>query len=217
MESTRRQTPISFYKQGIDISTIHVHLHLVRLCGLVSHRHQSAESVAQNQIVMKKTTLVLTVLVGIMLGLGGFTFYFGEGHSYLSKNPEACLNCHIMRPQFDSWQKASHHTAATCVQCHLPQNSIYTYVSKAENGFNHSTAFTLQNFDEPITITEKNSQILQQNCIYCHDGITENLTHGSTTDADAISCVHCHQTVGHGERLGLGGPLRHEEKGGIEQ
>ena len=151
-----------------------------------------------------------------MLVLGAFTFYYAEGHSYLSKNPEACVNCHIMNPQYDSWQKASHHTAATCAQCHLPQGSfVGKYMSKAENGFNHSKAFTLQNFHEPIAITQKNSRILQKNCIYCHSQITENLTHGSTTDTDAVSCVHCHRSVGHGEPLGLGGPLREEEKGGI--
>ncbi len=182
---------------------------------MAPHRGQITESIAQPKVKMNKALLVLVILIGVMLGLGGFTFYYGEGHSYLSKNPEACLNCHIMRPQFDSWQKASHHTAATCVQCHLPQSSAYKYISKAENGFNHSKAFTLQNFDEPIKITEKNSRILQQNCVYCHSAITENLTHGSTTNADGLSCVHCHRTVGHGEPLGLGGPLRKEEKGGI--
>ena len=164
---------------------------------------------------MNRATLALAISVGVILGLGGFTFYYGEGHSYLSKNPEACVNCHIMNPQYDSWQKASHHTAATCAQCHLPHSFPDKYISKAENGFNHSKAFTLQNFHEPIAITAKNSRILQENCIYCHSQITENLTHGTTTHANAVSCVHCHRTVGHGEPLGLGGPLREEEKGGI--
>lgn len=163
---------------------------------------------------MKKPLLVLLIMLGIMLGLGAFTFYYGEGHSYMSKNPEACVNCHIMTAQYDSWQKASHHTAATCVQCHLPQTFPHNYISKAENGFNHSKAFTLQNFHEPIAITQKNSDILQENCIYCHSAITENLTHGVTTGDDALSCVHCHRTVGHGEPLGLGGPLSEEETGG---
>ena len=163
---------------------------------------------------MNRPILLLTILIGALIGLGGFTFYYAEGHSYLSKNPEACVNCHIMNPQYDSWQKASHHTAATCVQCHLPQQGfVKKYMSKAENGFNHSKAFTLQNFHEPIAITAKNSQILQDNCVYCHSQITENLTHGSTQGSDSVSCVHCHRTVGHGEPLGLGGPLREEEKG----
>jgi cytochrome c nitrite reductase small subunit len=63
-------------------------------------------------------------LVGVLLGVGGFTGYYGEGLSYFSSNPAACTNCHIMKPQFDSWQKASHHTIAGCVDCHLPQGFL---------------------------------------------------------------------------------------------
>ena len=72
----------------------------------------------------------------------------------------ACINCHIMQPQFDSWQKASHHTFATCVDCHLPHDFVGKYIAKAENGYLHSRAFTLQDFAEPIRITAKNSRIL---------------------------------------------------------
>ena len=133
----------------------------------------------------------------------------------MSTDPKACVNCHIMQPQYDSWQKASHHTVATCVQCHIPHDFINKWISKSENGYNHSKAFTLQDFPEPIVITEKNSRILQQNCIDCHNNMIENLTHGSTTDANAVRCVNCHRTVGHGEPMGLGGPLRPDEKGGI--
>ena len=133
----------------------------------------------------------------------------------MSSDPKACVNCHIMQPQYDSWQKASHHTVATCVQCHLPHDFVNKYISKAENGYNHSKAFTLQNFHEPIIITKKNSRILQQNCIGCHMDMVENLTHISTTDTNDVRCVKCHIDVGHGERAGLGGPLRQDETGGI--
>jgi hypothetical protein len=29
-----------------------------------------------------------------------------------------CVNRHIMQPQYDSWQKASHHSITTCIDCH---------------------------------------------------------------------------------------------------
>jgi cytochrome c nitrite reductase small subunit len=161
---------------------------------------------------MDKNNVLLAILLGLMIGLGGFTFNYGEGLSYFSKDPEACTNCHIMEPQFDSWQKASHHVAATCVECHLPHDFIDKYISKAENGWNHSKAFTLQDFHEPISITWRNSRILQKNCIECHNRMVENVVHGSTSARDAVSCVHCHRNVGHGEPAGLGGPLRLSEK-----
>jgi hypothetical protein len=58
----------------------------------------------------------LAATVGVALGIGGFTFRYAEGLSYLSADPRACVNCHIMRPEYDAWQKASHHTTAVCVE-----------------------------------------------------------------------------------------------------
>ena len=112
--------------------------------------------------------------------------------------------------QYDSWQKASHHAVAGCVDCHLPSGFPGKYVAKALNGYHHSRAFTFQDFHEPIQITPRNAEILQENCLRCHEDLVHALVTGATTDRDAIRCVHCHQTVGHGEPAGLGGPDRGE-------
>lgn len=151
---------------------------------------------------------ILAGLAGLGLGVGAFTFHYAEGLSYLSTDPRACANCHIMEPQYDSWQKASHHGVAVCVDCHLPHDFVGKYVAKLENGYRHSRAFTLQDFHEPIAITEKNSRILQRSCLDCHADFLHQQLPGATTDRDAIRCVHCHAAVGHGERAGLGGPER---------
>jgi cytochrome c nitrite reductase small subunit len=150
-------------------------------------------------------------LPGVLIGIGTTTFNYAEGLSYLSTDPAACANCHIMRPQYDAWQKASHHTAATCVDCHLPATFVAKYIAKAENGWNHSKAFTLQDFPEPIMITPKNADILQANCLRCH----ANLVHDQAIvwTEGAPRCVHCHVSVGHGEPVGLGGPMKaHEDE-----
>lgn len=148
--------------------------------------------------------LAVAVILGIFIGLSGFTFLYGEGSSYLSKDPAACVNCHIMRPQYESWQKASHHAVANCVDCHLPHDFIPKWLAKAENGYLHSKGFTLQDFHEPILIRESSQRVLQQNCLQCHAGLVHELVAGATTDADAVSCLHCHRSVGHGETVGLG-------------
>ena len=141
---------------------------------------------------------LLCCLGGILLGLGMYTFWYAEGGSYFSSNPQACVNCHIMREQFDSWQKASHHAVATCVDCHLPHESMAKWIAKGENGFWHSLRFTLQDFHEPIRIHDKNARILQDNCIKCHEGLVGDLVaHGSFAD-ESNSCVRCHASVGHG-------------------
>src|SRR4051812_13243221 len=101
--------------------------------------------------------LLFAIAAGILLGLGAFTFRYAEGLSYFSADPKACANCHIMRRQYDGWQKASHHGVAVCVDCHLPRSFIAKLLAKASNGYHHSKGFTLQDFDEPIRIKPKNS------------------------------------------------------------
>ena len=148
--------------------------------------------------------LVLVILLGGGFGLGSFTFQYAEGLSYFSKDPAACKNCHIMEPQFDSWQKGSHHAVATCVDCHLPHEFIPKYIAKAENGYFHSKGFTFEDFPEPIMIKAKNARILQKNCLECHEGLVGDMVHGAQKGKDAVSCVHCHRSVGHGDSVGMG-------------
>jgi cytochrome c nitrite reductase small subunit len=142
--------------------------------------------------------VVLCALIGILLGLGMYTFWYAEGASYFSSNPASCVNCHIMREQYESWQRASHHAHASCVECHLPHEGLAKWLAKAENGFWHSTRFTLQDFHEPIRIHKKNARILQDNCVKCHEGLVGDLVdHGAFAD-ESNSCVRCHSAVGHG-------------------
>jgi cytochrome c nitrite reductase small subunit len=152
--------------------------------------------------------IVLCVLVGVAGGLSAFTFRYAEGLSYLSREPSACVNCHIMRSQYDSWQKGSHHAVAVCIDCHLPHGFIAKYLAKAENGWRHSEKFTSQTFVEPIRVAPHGMAILQENCVACHGDLVHEIAGGPRGRHDELTCVHCHAGAGHGERAGLGGPLR---------
>jgi len=144
--------------------------------------------------------LVLAVLGGTTVGLGAFTFHYGEGLSYFSTDPRACRNCHIMNEQFDSWTKGPHHGVAGCVDCHLPHTFVPKFLAKASNGYHHSRGFTFLDFHEPILIKPGNAAILQESCLRCHADFVHDIVAGSTTAEDAVRCVHCHRGVGHGAR-----------------
>ena len=146
------------------------------------------------------SALTLAILTGALLGAGGYTVSTSEATAYFRDDPKACINCHIMREQFDGWQKASHHGHATCNDCHMPPGFVNKYWTKAENGYWHSKGFTLQDFHEPIQIQPLNAAILQANCIACHGDFVHDIVRGSTTAEDAVRCVHCHRGVGHGAR-----------------
>ncbi|QQR80604.1 MAG: cytochrome c nitrite reductase small subunit [Deltaproteobacteria bacterium] len=147
-----------------------------------------------------KMRVFIVVLVGVFVGLGFFTFHYAAGLSYFSSDPKACVNCHIMNDEYSSWQKGPHHEAAKCVDCHLPHALIPKLIAKSENGYHHSKGFTFQDFHEPIMIKPKNAHILQENCLRCHGDFVHDIVAGSTTDRDAVLCVHCHRNVGHGVR-----------------
>ncbi len=158
------------------------------------------------KIELKKWWITAAIAVGMLSGIGGYTFFYAEGLSYLSADPGVCANCHIMQPQLDSWQKSSHKNVAACVNCHLPHEFIPKYIAKAENGYHHAKSFTFQDFHEPIMIKAKSAQILQDNCLSCHGKLVIDMVMGATKDPNAVRCIHCHADVGHGPRAGLGGP-----------
>lgn len=149
-----------------------------------------------------KLRVVLIVLlvwtVGVFAGLGTHTFHYAEGLSYFSNDPKACVNCHIMREQYDGWLKSPHHAVATCNDCHTPHDLIGKYLSKAENGYWHSKGFTLQDFHEPIMIRPKNTAVLQANCVHCHQQMVDGINHHAGDARRMLDCMHCHRDVGHG-------------------
>jgi cytochrome c nitrite reductase small subunit len=156
--------------------------------------------------------VVLAVTIGIAAGIGAYTFRYARGLSYLSTDPKACVNCHIMNPQYDAWQKASHHQVAVCVDCHLPHAFVPKYLAKMENGWRHGEKFTTQRFVEPIVVQAKGRAILQENCLRCHGDLVHGIVRASaSTPGDDFRCTHCHAGVGHGEKTGIGGPLTRVE------
>lgn len=100
---------------------------------------------------------------------------------------------------------------AACVDCHLPHSLIPKLIAKSDNGYRHSKGFTLQDFQEPIMMTRRNRQILNDNCLRCHDAMVHNLASVTGDRAKAVQCTHCHRSVGHGETTGMG---RYEPKEG---
>lgn len=144
--------------------------------------------------------LLLNSLLGILLGASGYTFYYAQGASYLSNDPQACVNCHIMRSQFEDWEKGSHHALATCNDCHMPHAFFPKWLTKATNGYHHSLAFTLWNFREPIRIKPGNSGVLNANCLYCHRDFVREITAHRVLEDEELYCVRCHNDIGHGPR-----------------
>lgn len=140
--------------------------------------------------------LVFVLLLGTALGVGAYTFYYAEGASYLTDDPEACVNCHVMRDQFDGWLKSGHHHVATCNDCHTPKGFVSKYYVKARNGWHHSVAFTTGRFHEPIRITPFNRAVTQGACRQCHSEVVAQIDAHPGVRGE-LDCIRCHRQVGH--------------------
>ncbi len=138
-------------------------------------------------------------LAGVAAGLGLYTFVYAKGYSYVTNDPAACANCHVMNDQYDGWLKASHRSVAVCNDCHVPHDPIGKYKTKAENGFWHSYYFTTQSFEEPIRATAKSRAIAEANCRRCHDPVVQAMGTPAHAGSEDISCIRCHGSVGHVE------------------
>lgn len=139
------------------------------------------------------------VAVGVAAGVGAYTFLYAKGGSYMTNDPAACANCHVMQGQFDAWQKSSHHSVAVCNDCHVPMDSfVGKWWVKATNGWHHSSAFTTGDYPEPIRAKERSREVVEAQCRRCHADLAETVDgHGTGRDAVQRSCVSCHDSVGH--------------------
>lgn len=147
---------------------------------------------------MRRWLLPATVvLLGMAIGIGAFTFVYARGASYMTNDPTACANCHIMSEHYAAWTKSSHRSVAVCNDCHAPHDLIGKYMTKARNGFWHSFYFTSGNFPDPLRITPRNHEITEHACRDCHEQITDAIEHGAPTHDEEISCTRCHARVGH--------------------
>ena len=139
---------------------------------------------------------VIAIAVGVAIGIGAYTFVYAKGASYLTNDPNACANCHVMREQLDGWIASSHRAVAVCNDCHAPHDLVGKYATKAINGFWHSVAFTTGRFHEPIAITRRNREVTEGTCRDCHRAIVDAIDARAPHDRP-MECIRCHRSVGH--------------------
>ncbi|MGM0376191.1 MAG: cytochrome c nitrite reductase small subunit [Bacteroidota bacterium] len=144
------------------------------------------------------------ILAGIFIGLGIYVIHISKAPSYLSDEPETCINCHIMGPQYATWSHSSHREWANCNDCHVPHNNVLNhYYFKAKDGMRHSAMFTFRLEPQVIFIKQAGKDVVQQNCERCHEELITDTK--LTTMRPEIHrginnryCTECHREVPHG-------------------
>jgi cytochrome c nitrite reductase small subunit len=151
----------------------------------------------------------VAAISAIFIGLVLFILYISNAVSYLSDDPKVCINCHVMNPQYATWQTSSHAGKATCNDCHVPHDSfVRKYFFKANDGLRHATIYTLRLEPQVIRIKEAGAGVVQENCIRCHSNKVHDLAVGCITfagykEGEGLLCYNCHADVPHGRVNGL--------------
>jgi len=149
-----------------------------------------------------RTPVIL--LLGCIIGLGMYVLRLSNAVSYLSDDPQACINCHVMTPHYLSWTHSSHREVATCNDCHVPHNNIVNkYFFKAKDGLYHSSVFTLRKEPEVIRALGPSVNVIQNNCVRCHqyqvtDAKLSAFVSGHHENRTDRLCWDCHREVPHG-------------------
>lgn len=149
--------------------------------------------------------IAVVILIGIIAGLGFYIVRIANATSYLSDEPEACINCHVMNTQYASWQHSSHRRVTNCNDCHVPHNNVFNkYFFKAKDGLRHATMFTLRLEPQVIMIKEAGKGAVHDNCIRCHGKLLE-VPHLEALPASGYyairtgrDCTACHRSTPHG-------------------
>lgn len=152
----------------------------------------------------EKWRFTVIILGGILTGIFLLVVHISKAASYLSDEPETCINCHVMYPQYASWSKSSHSQVATCSECHVPQDNVFRkYYVKGTDGMKHSTYFTFRWEPQVISIKSRGINVVQENCIRCHldmvdmIGAVEVTGRTAAREGDTL-CWDCHRETPHG-------------------
>ncbi len=152
----------------------------------------------------KEWRFVVTILLGIFIGLLLFILHAARATAYLSDDPKACVNCHVMAPQFATWERGSHGKVTVCNDCHVPQDNLVSkYLFKASDGLRHSFMFTFRLEPQVIQIKNAGKKAVQQNCVRCHSNVIHPISLRAVSNQKIIDeeeryCWDCHRETPHG-------------------
>jgi cytochrome c nitrite reductase small subunit len=142
--------------------------------------------------------------LGVLCGIGLLVLRLSNAFSYLSDEPRTCVNCHVMAPQYATWQHSSHTRVATCTDCHVPHDNVARkYAFKAADGLRHAYVFTFRLEPQVIEIGDAGKGAVQENCIRCHLPLLQRVAIRTVSPEGARHgeghlCWDCHRETPHG-------------------
>lgn len=141
----------------------------------------------------KKKKTGLYALAVLVLGISA-SFFLLMGPPRLlakSESPVFCAGCHVMEAEYEAWSHTGAHRRKQCIECHLPNDNVALhYTWKSIDGMKDVVMFYSGRVPERITITQHGREVVQDNCIRCHETTVEHIDHERI-------CWECHRRIAH--------------------
>jgi cytochrome c nitrite reductase small subunit len=137
--------------------------------------------------------LLLFVLLGALLGI--IVYASTVTAIKATDTGEFCSSCHVMGTVYEAFTN-SPHARLDCNDCHAPtDNVVNKMMFKARAGIGHIYMNTIgaSQIPDVLHATDDSVDVINQNCISCHQYTLENVAHDSKG-----TCNDCHRQVPHG-------------------
>lgn len=140
---------------------------------------------------LKAIILVSGIVLTVVLGIAGAV--------KITMSPDFCKQCHVMAPEYATWESSSHVQIA-CTKCHIKPglgNLILHKLSATKELYLYFTG----TYDRPIAMNHK---LEDEVCTQCHSTNREITPAGDLIiphdkhAAKKVQCVECHAGVAHG-------------------
>lgn len=145
---------------------------------------------------ISKLLISLSLAVGIGIALSLFLMLGPPKLLAKSEAPIFCGGCHVMESEYETWFHTGAHKRNKCVDCHLPnENAGIHYAWKTLDGLKDVVFFYSGRVPEHIRLTMHGAEVLQRNCIRCHQEAVEFVNPDR-------KCWECHRWITH-KRSGI--------------
>lgn len=143
---------------------------------------------------LKAFILISGLLLAVLLSTAGAL--------KLTMSPQFCARCHVMNPEYTTWQASSHLNVA-CTDCHIKPglgNLVVHKISAVKELVLYATGL----YHRPIKMSHKLDDVV---CTQCHSSNREFTPAGDLIiphqkhAVKKVLCVECHSGVAHGNIL----------------
>lgn len=140
-----------------------------------------------------KKTSRKTLVIGLLAVLCLTAVIGVQGVHALTKDPSYCVSCHVMEPVYGTWSHSSHREIVGCNDCHTDQTNYATKTyTKITSGVQHLYHNTFSDVPDSIRMNEKNNEMVQNNCLKCHQDVVRNISMDPSRQ-----CFDCHRYTPH--------------------